>query len=82
MNSEGAEINGEELGLLLYYGGTVCNGDNNGFDYITADAICKELNFTRAKKWTTKETFDIQSNYDVKVSSIECRSMEWESQPQ
>ena len=77
VNSEGAEIKGEELGLLLYYGGTVCNGNNNGFDYITADAICKEMNYTRAKRWTTKESFDIQSNYTLKLSNAKCKSEEW-----
>ena len=79
VNSEGAEIKGEELGLLLYNGGTVCNRNDryipyNNFDFMIADAICKEMNFTRAKRWTTDERFDIQSNYSISLGYVYCRS--------
>ena len=81
MDSEGNEITeGEQLGLLLYRGGTVCNhGWKTGFSYKAADAICRQLNFTRAERWTTKESFDIQSNYGIHLSNIECNSLVWKS---
>ena len=79
VNSEGNKITKEkQLGLLLYRGGTVCSARED-FSYNAADAICKEMNFTRAERWTTKESFDIQSNYDVIINNVRCDSEEWES---
>ena len=68
------------MGLLLHRGGTVCNGFKHGsFDYITADAICKEMNFTRAKNWTTDEHFNIQMNYKMSLGYVNCKSAKWSS---
>ena len=57
VDSTGSEIQGEELGLLLYNGGTVCD---DSFDSTAADAICKLMNYTDSARWTTAESFDIQ----------------------
>ena len=71
------------LGLLLYRGGTVCNNGHHSSGYYArftvdiADAICKEMNFTRAERWTTKESFGIQSNYDVLLWNVRCSSAYW-----
>ena len=68
MDSEGNDIVEEDqLGLLLYRGGTVCYRYDS-FTYGLANTICREMNFTQASRWTTKESFDIQSNYDIHIS--------------
>ena len=75
VDSEGNNISGEEqLGLLLYKGGTVCD---DRFDAKAAEAICKEMNFTRAVEWNSDTNFDIQSNYDIKLDEVECLSVVW-----
>ena len=84
VDSEGNDITeGQQLGLLLYRGGTVCNEDQTISQYYFlldyAMAICKEMNFTHALRWTVRESFDIQSNYDIYLMSVKCSSAEWES---
>ena len=77
MGQNGNEIDGEELGLLLYRGGTVC--DDN-FDDIAADAICKTMNYTSAIRRTTDEDFgSLQLNYEITLDDVRCSSTEWES---
>ena len=79
VDMEGNEIaEKEQLGLVLYRGGTVCS-DQGYFSYTAADAICKEMNFTRAKRWTTQESFDIQNRYRINLCYVWCKSAEWES---
>ena len=64
VDSEGNNIEGEQLGLLLYHGGTVCN---EYFDDSDADEICiSYFGYARAGRWTRKESFDIQTDYTVK----------------
>ena len=82
VDSEGNDITGpDQLGLLLYRGGTVCyHGDY--INYYLADVVCRQMNFTRAERWTTKESYDIQSNYETYVvvhDSVECITGEWEN---
>ena len=62
VNSTGHLINGRELGLLLYGGGTVCD---DSFDNIAANAICKKMNYTHAMRWTSRKSFDIQVDVNV-----------------
>ena len=71
VDTEGNEITEEkQLGLLLFRGGTLC-----GFiDFMAADAACRYMNFTRAERWTNKESFDIQSNYHTNMGDIDCSS--------
>ena len=65
-----------QLGLLLYKGGTVCD---DRFNDNAAAAICGLMNFETAARWTNEESFDIQSNYKIKLDDVECNSTEWES---
>ena len=75
MDSNGNNIVGEELGLLLYKGGTVC--DDN-FNFNAADAICREMNFMYAREWTSGESFEIQDNYEITLNNARCSNMGWE----
>ena len=76
MTSEGKAIDGEELGLLLYNGGTVC-GDI--FDKTAADAFCRRLGYISARSWTFEEGFAIQNNFDIKLSNLNCKNSDWGS---
>ena len=77
VDSDGSPIEGQQLGLLLYKGGTVCD---DSFDNTAAEAICKYINssFT-AFLWTSEKTFDIQSNLHITLDEVQCGSSEWES---
>ena len=77
VDSEGNEITKEEqLGLLLYRGGTMCGM----IGFTAADAICRYMNFTRAERWTNEDqSFAIQRNYNRNQYKFECSSSEWES---
>ena len=71
------EIDGEDLGLLLYREGTVCD---DYFNNTAADAICKTMNYTSAVNWTTDEDFgSLQRNYGITLDNVRCSSTEWES---
>ena len=76
VNSDGEAAGAGELGLLLYKQGTVCN-DN--FNYKAADAICVELGFKWASRWTSSSKFLIQNNYDIEMSDVHCDSDSWTS---
>ena len=52
------------------------------FNYNLANVICREMNFTQASRFTVKESFDIQSNYDIniRISSSSCHNADsWEN---
>ena len=52
---------------------------DDSFDDIAADAICREMNFTRATSWISNElSFSFQDNYDIKMDDVVCTSVEWE----
>ena len=77
VDQNGNEIDGEDLGLLLYHKGTVCD---DFFNNTAADAICKTMNYTSAIRWTTDEDFgSLQRNYGIKLDNVQCSSTEWES---
>ena len=76
VNSKGKNIVGEELGLLLYRNGTVCDDQ---FNFTVADAICRQMNYKQAIRWTSTESFEIQTNYDIVMDDIHCADAEWES---
>ena len=77
VDENGNEIDGEDLGLLLYLGGTVCD---DYFNNTAADAICKTMNYTSAIIWTTNEDFgSLQTNYRITLDNVRCSSSEWES---
>ena len=76
VDSEGNEVEEEQMGLLLYKGGTVCD---DHFDNDAADAICREMNFTQALSWTIDDSFEIQQNYDIKLDNVNCSTADWEN---
>ena len=61
-------------GLLLYNGGTVC-GD--GFSDNSADAICRLLGYFGHFSWSIGSKWEIQSNYEIKLSDIQCSIGDW-----
>ena len=73
MNSDGKAAKAGELGLLLYNGGTVCN---DGFADNAAKAICVELGFKGATRYTS---FRIGSNYDINLDEVHCMNTSWVS---
>ena len=74
MDLEGKNIVEElQLGLPLYRGAVFC-GDSY-FNFKVADAICREMNFTRAARWIRKSSSDIQGIEDKilgKVNMYSC----------
>ena len=77
VNSDGEAAGAGELGLLLYKQGLV---SDNIFNYKAADAICVELGFKWATRWTSDSTrFAIQDNYDIKMNNVRCESDSWTS---
>ena len=65
----------QELGLLLYKGGTVCDDE---FTDVAADAICKEMNFERAIEWKTDVAME-RSKYRIKLDDVKCDIPDWKS---
>ena len=77
MDSGGNTITEEgQLGLLLYKGGTVCD---DSFDNNAANAICKQMRFEEATRWTSEESFGIQRDYSINLDEVRCNGREWES---
>ena len=77
VDSDGNPVEGQQLGLLLYRGGTVCD---DGFDDTAAEAVCRQINSSyRMIKWTTGQTFDIQNNLDINLDDVQCNSTDWGS---
>ena len=77
VDSDGNPVEGQQLGLLLYRGGTVCD---DGFDDTAAEAVCRQINSSyRMIKWTTGGTFDIQNNLDINLDDVRCSSTDWGS---
>ena len=72
----GDKIAGEDLGLLLYKGGTVCD---DSFTDTAADAICKHMNYTRAISWTVDDYWFIQRSYVIMIDDVNCETSEWDS---
>ena len=67
---------GEELGLLLYRNGTVCDDQ---FNYTVADAICRQMNYKHALRLTSSESYEIQTNYSIVMDDVHCADAEWDS---
>ena len=77
VDSDGNPIEGEQFGLLLYRGGTVCD---DGFNNTAAEAICKHVNSSYTTfKWTSGRTSEIQHNLMIKLDEVQCSSADWES---
>ena len=67
---------GEEMGLLLYKGGTVCD---DYFDNLAANAICRQMGFKSATRWTNEKSYKTQQDYEIKLTKVVCEDSEWES---
>ena len=83
VDSTGNAVKGDDMGLLLFRGGTVCDHD---FNKTVADAICKYLNSSddlssshSAVYWTSGSKFDLQNNLDISLLSLQCSTEELES---
>ncbi|KAL5253617.1 hypothetical protein ACHWQZ_G013415 [Mnemiopsis leidyi] len=76
INSDGEAAGSGEFGLLLYNQGTVCDDD---FDDNAADAICKEMGYEGATRWSNDDTFALQSDLEIKMDEVQCASDSWAS---
>ena len=61
-------------GLLLYKSGTVCDDD---FDDISAEVICRLLRYSGYSSWSSGSKWEIQNNYNINMSEIQCSSGNW-----
>ena len=62
VDSTGNVVQGQELGLLLYKGDTVCRYN---FDNFAADAICRQMKYTHSSRWTSGRGFDVQVSVNL-----------------
>ena len=77
VDQDGNPVDENQLGLLLYSGGTVCDDE---FDDTAAEAICRQINSSYMMlQWTAGRRFDIQDDYDIKLDDVRCYSTDWES---
>ena len=76
VNQWGTVFEGEDLGLLLYKGGTVCD---DRFTDTAADAICKDMNYAYASRWTTDEVgWYVKEGFSIRLDEVHCDTAEWE----
>ena len=75
-NSEGGETTEGDLGLLLYYGGTVC--DDN-FNDKAGDAICREMGYSHATEWKSGLLYEIQGYFEITLDDVDCNDEDWEN---
>lgn len=68
MNEDGSLVEGEQPGLLLYNGGTVCW--NEYFDKTAAYAVCRELGYEAATSWSKGDLFDNQTKYEITLEGL------------
>ena len=70
-----------DIGLLLYNGGTVCDGY---FSNNSANAICREMGHLRATKWKSGGPHnlvfrkDVQS-LDISLDNVRCYTSNWDT---
>ena len=76
VNSDGEAAGAGEIGLLLYNHGTVCD---DSFNDNAAAAICAELEFSGATRWTSRHRFSIQYNYEITLDDVRCSDNSWEN---
>ena len=79
VDNSGGDVGEDEMGLLLYSGGTVCD---DGFSDTSAHAICREMGFNSSSNWTSvndQPGWEIQARYGIKLDDVNCDSFEWNS---
>ena len=70
LNKDGSLTRGEQEGLLIFGGGTVC--DDN-FSTNSANAICRELGFAAAAQWRSGVNWgSIQTSKPVNLDNVVC----------
>ena len=74
MDEKGNAVEAGSRGLLLFYGGTMCD---DGFDDYAADAICRDMGNPGSINWSTDDSFSIQQNLDITLDNVECPSADW-----
>ena len=77
MDADGNTGTGQQEGLLLYKGGTVCD---DYFDDIAANAICREMGRPYGEAtWKNGNYYSHQSRKTIKIDDVRCPSDEWDS---
>ncbi|XP_063681810.1 deleted in malignant brain tumors 1 protein-like isoform X2 [Bolinopsis microptera] len=76
VDSNGQQTREDGLHLILHHGGTICD---DRFDNNTAAAICREMNFTGSREWSSGSIWDIQSSYNITLDEVACPTEEWDS---
>ena len=76
VDSNGDAVGARVEGLLLSYGGTVCD---DGFSSNSADAVCRQMGYPGQLSFTSGSTWGIQSGLDITLSYVECSSGDWSS---
>ncbi|KAL5264790.1 hypothetical protein ACHWQZ_G005756 [Mnemiopsis leidyi] len=74
VDSSGNKINGQQKGLLLYNGLTVC-GEH--FNKTAAHAICRLMGFKSAISAENGKTWKIQEMFKVFPQSLSCWYVDW-----
>ena len=70
LNKDESLTRGEQEGLLIFGGGTVC--DDN-FSTNSANAICRELGFSAAAQWRSGVNWgSIQTSKPVHLDNVVC----------
>ena len=70
LNKDGSLTRGEQEGLLIFGGGTVCDDD---FSTNSANAICRELGFATAAQWRSGVNWgSIQTSKPVILDNVVC----------
>ena len=60
---------------------------DNGFTDMAAEAICRDMNYVRAHKWTSNikdidydyDFYRLRFKYDIKLDDVSCQTPDWES---
>ena len=76
VDSSGNFITGQQNGLLLYNGGTLCDSK---FNITAAHAVCKLMGFKKALSWKSGQLWRTQEKYKVLSQSLVCSLRDWSS---
>ena len=62
--------------MLLYKGGAVCH---DRFNENSANAICKELGYSRSLNWTSGYHYNLnfQFGFNITLDDVECDGDDW-----